>query len=309
MSRNSRFPMFQAVLSLLMLSVFTVGVLAQEPFAPPQPGGPKAVLIQFHRGGGNDRPEGTLETFEWAWHRGAIPEADARLTKDGVAISFHDDNLARIPSDVSAAMKKRKIKDLNWDEIKDLDVGSYIDPKYSNERIATMESIFKVMQKHPERYLYLDEKGATPELMAKMSKELGVQNQVIFASTNYDLIVRWKKIAPEAKALHWMGTWNAPLEESERLLQKRLDDLEKVGFAGIDILQIHVLTDLSKDDPFIPSSAFLRRAGKLLKKHGVIFQSLSWTNGDKPETYRRLIELGVQSFATDYPDACLEGIK
>ena len=41
---------------------------------------------QVHRGGGRDtRPDNSLETFLWCWGHGVAPEADARLTKDGVA--------------------------------------------------------------------------------------------------------------------------------------------------------------------------------------------------------------------------------
>lgn len=279
----------------------------RSPFDPPQEGGPKAVLIQFHRGGGNIRPDNTLETFLWAWARGGIPEADCRRTRDGVAIAFHDGDLRRLGRGISDEMKARPISQLDWAELKNVDVGSYLSPEYSTQRISTIEAVFASMKDRPERLLYVDEKGATPELIAELANKYGVQEQIIFASTNYDLIVRWKKIAPKAKALHWMGSWGAKKEDSERILQERLDKLEAVGFAGIDILQIHVKTDLSQEDPFIPGSDFMRRAGEQIKKHGIIFQSLSWTNGDKPETYRRLIDLGVQSFATDWPEQCLEG--
>ena len=52
---------------------------------------------QIHRGGGKgSRPDNSLETFLWCWGLGFAPEADARLTKDGVAIAMHDDNLRRI---------------------------------------------------------------------------------------------------------------------------------------------------------------------------------------------------------------------
>ncbi len=295
----------------LILSAASI-VSAQDgaqrpPFAPPQEGGPQAVLIQFHRGGGNIRPDNTLETFLWAWARGGIPEADCRRTKDGVAIAFHDGDLRRLGRGISDETKKKPIGELTWDELKNIDVGSYLSPEYSTQRISTIEAVFASMKNRPERLLYVDEKGASPELIAQLAEKYGVQEQIIFASTNYDLIVRWKKIAPKARALHWMGSWGASKEDSEKMLQERLDKLEKVNFAGIDILQIHVKTDLSREDPFIPGSDFMRRAGEQIKKHGIIFQSLSWTNGDKPETYRRLIGLGVQSFATDWPEQCLEG--
>ena len=85
--------------------------------------------------------------------------------------------------------------------------------------------------------------------------------------------------------------------------------LDKASFEGIDICQIHTFCDFSRPDPYSPTSEFLRHAGETMKKHGVIFQSLSWTNGDKPETYYGLIDLGVESFATDYPIEFMAAIE
>ena len=115
-------------------------------------------------------------------------------------------------------------------------------------------------------------------------------------------------MAPQAKAinwLHWFGI-NDPAQ-AEAAIQRQLDNLEKNGFKDVDIVQIHIKTDLTKEDPFTPSTEFLRKAGEQIKSHGCIFQVLTWTEGNKPEVYRKLLDLGVQSFATDWPEDCLEG--
>lgn len=274
---------------------------------PTPPTRKRPVLNQFHRGGGNFKPDNTLETFLWAWGCGAIPEADARFTKDKVAVAFHDDNLQRISRGIPEEMRTRRIADLNWDEIRDIDIGSFRGEQYKTEKITTMEAVFACMKGRPERLLYIDEKGMPPELMASLSEQYGVQEQIIFASSNYDLLPRWKKLAPKAKAIHWMGAWtkggvtDENCRQAAQQLGAKLDKLEEVGFADLDILQIHVITDLSKPDPFCPSSDFMRQSAERIKKNGVVFQSLSWTQGDKAETYYKLIDLGVQSFATDYP--------
>ncbi|MBP5620428.1 MAG: hypothetical protein J6X44_00280, partial [Thermoguttaceae bacterium] len=54
------------------------------------------MVVMGHRGMGNEAPEGTLETFKLAWAAGVCPEADVRTTKDGVIVSLHDDNFARL---------------------------------------------------------------------------------------------------------------------------------------------------------------------------------------------------------------------
>lgn len=125
---------------------------------------------QIHRGGGaRSRPDNSLETFLWCWGLGFAPEADARLTKDGVAIAMHDDNLKRIGRGISPELAAKKIKDLTWEEVRDVDTGSYLGPQYATTRLATMEAVFAAMKGRPERLLYVDEKGAPPELIAELA--------------------------------------------------------------------------------------------------------------------------------------------
>ncbi len=265
------------------------------------------IRCQIHRGGGHAMPDNSLESFLWAWGHGVAPEADARLTKDGVAIAFHDANLARIPYDIPDDLKTRKIKDTTWAELRELDTGSYLGPQYTSTRIVMMETVFAAMKGRPKRLLYLDEKGAPPEMMAEMSERFGVQEQVIYCSSRYELLPRWRKIAPKGKAMLWMGSWsksNTPEEivRTEKILADKLADLEGKKFDGVDQVQIHVRTDFTKTDPFCPSSAFLQKAGELLHRHGLTFQVISWTEGGNPKTYQMLWKLGVDSFATDYPN-------
>lgn len=251
-------------------------------------------LCQIHRGGGaNAMPDNTLESFLWAWGHGVTPEADARLTKDSVAIAFHHDMLARVCRGIPADGKTRKIRDMTWDELKGLDTGSYLGPQYASARITTMEAVFAAMKGRPERLLYLDEKGAPPEMMAELSAKYGVQPQVYYCSSKAELLPRWKKLAPQGKTMHWMGTWsksNSPEEvaRTEKILGAHLDELEKAGFPGIDQIQIHVRTDFSRPAPSCPSSAFLREAGERIHRTGLKFQTLSWTEGAKPKVYRSL---------------------
>ena len=265
---------------------------------------------QIHRGGGNAFPDNALESFLWAWGHGVAPEADARLTRDGVAIAFHDDNLARIPRGIPQAWKARKVSDLTWEEVRNLDTGSYLGPQFASTRIVLMETVFAAMRGRPERLLYLDEKGAPPELMAEMSERFGVQEQVYYCSSRYELLPRWKKLAPKGRSMLWMGSWskgNTPEEiaRTEKLLGEKLAGLEKRSFAGVDQVQIHVRTDFAQPDPFCPSSAFLTRAGEMLHRHGLTFQVLSWTEGNRPKTYQLLWALGADSFATDFPHALI----
>ena len=270
---------------------------------------------QIHRGGGAaDRPDNALETFLWAWGHGVAPEADARLTKDGVAIALHDDNLKRVGRGISQELQTRKINTLNWDEIRDVDTGSYLNAAYASTRISTMESIFAAMKGRPDRLLYLDEKGAPPEMMAEMAIRFGVEEQVYYCSPRFQLIPRWKKAAPKGKSMVWLGTWprdNSPesIQRAEAFLDKTFEEMKAVNFDGIDQIQIHVRTDLSKPDPFCPSTPYLKRVIEMLHQRGILVQTITWTEGNNPAVYEKLWELGFDSFATDYPFVLFDVMK
>ena len=104
-------------------------------------------ISQVHRGGGKlERPDNTLETFKWCWENGMAIECDCRRTKDGVGIMLHDKKLKRTARGISKAMAKKLVsEELTWDEIKDVDVGSYLSPEYAHHRIPTIESVFAAM--------------------------------------------------------------------------------------------------------------------------------------------------------------------
>lgn len=256
------------------------------------------IIVQAHRGYGNDGPEGSLESFEMAWKINMVPEADLRMTKDGVIVSFHDNNFARIIPDAPDALKKRGIKDLTFAETQQLDIGKFRGEQFTGQKIINLATMIDVLDAHPERLLYIDIKQIDFDVLAQQT--IGYHPQLIVASTKYDELKEWKRVAPRSKTLHWMGG-------AEADLAKRLAGLRKAKFACIDQLQIHVRID--ENGVISPSEAFLKQTGDELRRYGVLFQTLSWTQGDKPETYRRLLDLGCASFATDYPKDTMDAIK
>lgn len=262
----------------------------------------KPFHIQAHRGAGIAKPENTLEAFEYSWSIGVTPEADLRTTSDGVIVCFHDANLARVVSGVSEAKKQTSVEKLPAKEVLALEVGSFRGDEFHGQKVPTLKSIFAAMQGHPERLLYLDIKTADQDQLVKLIAEYEVTPQVIYTTTHHDLIQKWKQLVPGSLTLLWNGG-------SEEKLKEKLADVRAADFEGITHLQIHVrVGDLTREDPFTPSTKFLEQIGKELKQHGIVFQVLPWECQDQ-EAYVRLLELGVESFATDYPEVTLEGVK
>lgn len=255
------------------------------------------IIVQAHRGAGDLAPEGSLEAFELGWRLGCVPEADLRRTRDGVIVSFHDNDFSRILPNAPPELKKKGVVDLPFEEVKKLDIGSFRDAKFAGQKVLSLAEMVALLKAHPERSLYIDIKKVDFHQLAR--ETAGVHPQLILASTKYDEIQLWKQVAPDSKTLHWMGG-------AQEQLAKRLESLRAVKFAGIDQLQIHVRT--SPEGLFSPGDDFLRETGRELRSHGVLFQTLAWGQKD-PKIHHRLLDLGCASFATDYPDVVMEAIR
>lgn len=262
----------------------------------------KPFHIQAHRGAGIAMPENTLEAFEYTWSIGVTPEADLRTTAEGEIVCFHDANLNRVVSNVSDAEKKTSVEKLPTDQVLALEVGSFRGQQYQGQKVPTLESVFAAMQGHPERLLYLDIKTADQGQLVKLIDKYGVTSQVIYTTTHHNLIQEWAKRVPGSLTLLWNGG-------SEEKLRQKMAEVRAADFEGITHLQIHVrVGDLASDDPFTPSTKFLKQIGAELKEKGIVFQVLPWECQDQ-KAYVRLLDLGVESFATDYPEVTVEAVK
>ncbi|RYX84420.1 hypothetical protein EON83_09845 [bacterium] len=259
------------------------------------------ILIQSHRGAGVLAPENTLEAFELGWSLGTVPEADVRTTSDGVIVAFHDHNFARVVSHVAPELREMGVKSVSFDTLSQMDVGAEHDG-LSPHRAISLREVFFVLRQQSQRSIYLDIKDVVLEELANLVIEYEVEKQVIFASTHYNLHRDWKRLVPSSQTLLWMGG-------EEQHLEKRLQELRATDFADVSQLQIHVRFTLEETATFFrPSEAFLMATGEELRRRGILFQVLPW-GARHPMIYRRLLELGVQSFATDYPDVVLEVVK
>ncbi len=268
--------------------------------APSGPAAPPAIIVQSHRGAGVLAPENTIAAFELGWEMGTIPEADVRTTKDGVIVAFHDANFARVVHNASPELKKQGVKDVTWAELSTLEVGAENkEGGFARRKVSTMADIFAVMKGRPDRRLYLDIKQVDLPALAALVRQHEVAPQVILASTEMKVIHEWKGLLPDSMTLHWMGG-------TEEKLRSRIQELAKDGFRDITQLQIHVreVKGTTGWRAIEPSEAFLKEVAAELKPRGVLFQALPW-GADTPDIYRRLLALGVESFATDHPDVVM----
>jgi len=97
---------------------------------------PGRVLIIGHRGAEALAPENTWASLEAGYQAGAdLLEVDVQLSRDGQAVVFHDFSLQPKLGD------RRWLRDLSWEELRALDVGSWFGPQFSGQRIPRLAEV------------------------------------------------------------------------------------------------------------------------------------------------------------------------
>ena len=117
-------------------------------------------LIIGHRGASAIAPENTIAAFRLALAAGADGvEFDVRLTRDGIPVVIHDDNLRRTGS------LPQTVASLSLAELKQVDVGSWFNrtqkrstSDFSGEKIPTLEEVFQLFES-TDAVLYLEMKS------------------------------------------------------------------------------------------------------------------------------------------------------
>ena len=121
-----------------------------------------------HRGGTSVHPENTERAFRHAVTLGYTHiETDVHVTRDGVAIAFHDDRLDRVTD--AAGM----IAELPWSEVARARVGG-------TEPIMRLDELFEAF---PDAFINLDPKhGAAVEPLADTILATGSTDRVMVGS-------------------------------------------------------------------------------------------------------------------------------
>lgn len=89
-----------------------------------------------HRGASGHAPENTMAAFRLALELGAKSmELDIHQTKDRELVVIHDFDLKRV------ARRKGSVKNLTLAELSSLDVGSWFDKRFKNERVPRLEDV------------------------------------------------------------------------------------------------------------------------------------------------------------------------
>lgn len=264
--------------ALLMGLVFGVAGMTQisSPAQEPQ----VDVEIVAHRGASADAPENTLASMNLAWEQQAdAVEFDVWMTADGQIVLHHDADTKR------TAGVDRRIDQQTWEELQQLEVGSWKNERFAGERIPLLSQALATI---PEGKRVFIEVKCGPEIVSELQRviddaALPIERTAIISFSDR-VCAECKAAMPELE-VYWIvglkkdettGEWNHTAQELiARAKELKLDGLD---------LQAAPMVD----------SALVRQA---------IASGLEvyvWTVNDE-QVARAMLEAGVAGITTDKP--------
>lgn len=118
------------------------------------------MRIIAHRGASGSAPENTLAAINRAWELGADGvEVDVHLTKDDVPVVIHDPDTKRV------AGEKMVVKKSTYEELCQLDVGSWKGPEFAGERIPRLADVLSSMP--ARKHFFVEVKDVSGQALAR----------------------------------------------------------------------------------------------------------------------------------------------
>ncbi|GAA3704872.1 hypothetical protein GCM10022377_18150 [Zhihengliuella alba] len=175
------------------------------------------VLIG-HRGAAGTAPENTVAAFKDGRASGAdFFEIDVQLSADGVPFLFHDNTPARTTNaaEVFPGREDDPITSFTWDELQQLDVGSYFSAKYAGERIPHLDDAARIATTQTGVYIEIKSPQNSPGVEAVVAdalhgdpgwKKLVAAGKVEVLGFDAASNARFAELAPEIPLQQLAGT-------------------------------------------------------------------------------------------------------
>ncbi|NMA95881.1 MAG: iron-containing alcohol dehydrogenase [Clostridiales bacterium] len=260
------------------------------------------VSWQAHQSSTTEVPENTMAAFEYAWNLGGIPEADIRTTKDRVIICLHDSALMRTGYEVPDSYKDVDASLLNFEDLRQIDVGSKYGKQYKGEGIPALRDVFKAMKQSDDRLLYLDFKDVVLEELVNLIEEYDIGNRIIFAHNSHDNCIKVKSMLDGIGTMLWIGGKADAIKE-------KFERARASNFKGLTQVQLH-LNDKSTPHEgwrYDLDLDFIRYCYDIAEDYGIDLEVLPF-EFSREDIYT-LLDIGIRWFAVDYPKRFVDYVK
>ncbi|WP_158738686.1 glycerophosphodiester phosphodiesterase family protein [Alteribacillus sp. YIM 98480] len=265
------------IMAALFFSLFLSGgmALADEEVSTKTQ---KQTLNIAHRGASGYAPENTLAAFVKAVEMKAeMIELDVQMSKDGELVVIHDTTVDRTTDGTGA------IKDLTYEEIAELDAGSFFSEEFAGEKIPTLGEVLDQFRGRTGILIEIKSPYLYPEIEQKVADELTSRNmdkpnnnKIIVQSFDHQSMKTFQSILPSVP----VGV----------LLSYSPD--------GISDEQ---LSDFARYAEYVNPNKDMMDADLLERIHEFGMESHPWTVRDQ-ESADLLLQLGVDGIITDFPD-------
>ena len=150
------------------------------------------IQITAHRGSSKEAPENTMAAIKQAVEDLAdYVEIDVQETRDGVVVLGHDTTLKRV------AGINRTIGSYSFEELKQLDVGTWFSSGFQGERIPSLEEVMEYCKGKININIEIKNAGsdsALPEKVAMLIDKYQMNEQCVVTSTRFSYLTRIKKV-------------------------------------------------------------------------------------------------------------------
>jgi glycerophosphoryl diester phosphodiesterase len=231
-----------------------------------------------HRGFSSRAPENTLAAIREAIAIGAdMAEIDVTLTADERVVVIHDETLDRTTNGSG------KVADYSFDDIRNLDAGSWFAPQFAGEKVPTLEEILDTVKGrillNVEIKSEAVDRGISDKVAAAI-RDRGMTDQVIVSSFSPTALEQMHAVAPEIRT--------AVLYNKD--LQRGQDPAEIVQSLGASAFNIR-------------GSRLKAEMLRSCREHGI---PVGVYTVDKPRKMKRWVNKGIDGIFTNRPDRLIE---
>ncbi len=243
--------------------------------------------IIAHRGASHDAPENTLASIRLGYEQGAdFVEVDLYLSADNEVVLIHDADTRR------TAGVEKKVNAQTLAELKQLDVGSFKDPKWAGERIPTLAEALAAIPSGKGMFLELKAgKEIIPKLAEGVERSGLKPSQLVIIGFKLETVIAAKERLPKNPA-YWIVSFkksepgNAWTPTAAEVIEKARGKLDGLDLRACDAVD----------------AALVKRASAARLPVYV------WTVNDV-ELARQMQSAGVLGITTDRPKWLREGLR
>lgn len=224
------------------------------------------VLVMAHRGSSKAAPENTMAAFRQAIDEGADwLEIDVQETADGEVVVFHDSDFMKLSGN------PMKIWEATLEDLRGIDVGSWFDPKFKDERVPRLADVLDLCKGKIGVNIELKYYGHDEQLeqrVAELVDSRDMASEIMLMSLKMAGVKKMKSIRP---------TWKVGL-----LMSVSAGNLKKV------------------EADFLAVNARFATSSVVHQAHAQQKQVYVWTVNDAP-TMSQMVGRGVDGLLTDKP--------